>query len=280
MAENTKGNAAMMARGFKPVGWVAAVAGAALSCYMLSLRVASERAELAGIERQIIATKQNLRTLQTELGTRGRMAQLEQWNAEVLALAAPASAQFLDNEVTLARFDQGEKPIEERARVVMAAEVETQPKPREVPLIQASAPAQPKPNREVRLVEASAPVAQPRQVLVRKASFAPAEPKLKPLVKQASLTPAEHKAQPSAKRPSEPVAKPKPVLAATKARPEPATKAPAKPKPALAAKPKEVAPAKAKRAPVKQASLIDDKLAGEIGEAAKSERKSGEPGAR
>ena len=37
----------MMARGFKPVGWVAGVAAAALGCYMLSLNVASERAELA-----------------------------------------------------------------------------------------------------------------------------------------------------------------------------------------------------------------------------------------
>jgi hypothetical protein len=110
-----------MAPGFRPVGWVAAVAGAALGCYMLSLNVASERAELSRIERQIIATKQEIRLLQTELGTRGRMAQLEQWNADVLALAAPASNQFLDSEMKLARFDQRAPTIEERAQLHMAA---------------------------------------------------------------------------------------------------------------------------------------------------------------
>jgi hypothetical protein len=88
---------------------------------MLSLNVASERAELSRIERQIIATKQEIRLLQTELGTRGRMAQLEQWNAEVLALAAPASNQFLDSEMKLARFDQRAPTIEERSQLHMAA---------------------------------------------------------------------------------------------------------------------------------------------------------------
>ena len=83
----------MMARGFKPVGWVAGVAAAALGCYMLSLNVASERAELAKLERSIIAAKRDIRTLQTELGTRGRLQQLESWNANVLALSAPTSAQ-------------------------------------------------------------------------------------------------------------------------------------------------------------------------------------------
>ena len=81
----------MIARGFKPVAWVAAVGTAALACYMLSLQVAAERAELAGIERRIVATHRAIRSLQTELGTRGRLQQLEQWNAEVLALSAPAS---------------------------------------------------------------------------------------------------------------------------------------------------------------------------------------------
>ena len=111
----------MIARGFKPVGWVAAVAGAALGCYMLSLNVAAERAELASIERKIIAAKQDIRTLQTELGTRGRLAQLDRWNAEVLALSAPSSGQFLDSAVTLARFDKRQETIEDRAKVQLAS---------------------------------------------------------------------------------------------------------------------------------------------------------------
>lgn len=122
----------MIARGFKPVGWVAAVAGAALGCYMLSLNVASERAELASLERSIVRTKQDIRTLQTELGTRGRLSQLEQWNAEVLALSAPTSNQFIENEVVLARFDQRARTIEDRSKDVhlaAAPAVRQQPKP-------------------------------------------------------------------------------------------------------------------------------------------------------
>src|ERR1044072_660836 len=109
----------MMAPGFRPVGWVGAVAAAALGCYMLSLNVASERADLSRVERQIIATKQDIRSLQTELGTRGRLAQLEQWNGEVLAPAAPAPAQFLDSEVKLARFDLQAPARGERATLRM-----------------------------------------------------------------------------------------------------------------------------------------------------------------
>ena len=111
----------MMARGFKPVGWVAGVAAAALGCYMLSLNVAAERAELKKLEWRIIMAKRDIRTLQTELGTRGRLQQLESWNANVLALSAPTANQFVANEVTLARFDQREKTVEERVPLQMAS---------------------------------------------------------------------------------------------------------------------------------------------------------------
>ena len=112
----------MIARGFKPVAWVAAIGTAALGCYMLSLQVAAERAELAGVERRIVATQQQIRTLQTVLGTRGRLQQLEQWNAEVLALSAPVSGQFLESTVSLARFDvgRGQTPIESEVRLASA----------------------------------------------------------------------------------------------------------------------------------------------------------------
>ena len=134
----------MMARGFKPVGWVAAVATAALGCYMLSLNVASERADLAKVEAQIVSTKQDIRSLQTELGTRGRLAQLEQWNADVLALSAPATTQFMDDEVKLARFDQHIPTLEQRSEVRLAAAEVAPPEPRtvEAPVIEA-APAAP-----------------------------------------------------------------------------------------------------------------------------------------
>lgn len=118
----------MIARGFKSVALVGAVGGAALGCYMVSLNVASERAELASIERQIVMAKRDIRSLQTELGTRGRLQQLERWNADVLALSAPASAQFVEDELQLASYTPQEKSFEERARVQMAsAEVAPQP---------------------------------------------------------------------------------------------------------------------------------------------------------
>ena len=257
----------MVARGFKPVGWVAAVAAAALSCYMLSLRVASERAELAGVERQIIAAKQNIRSLQTELGTRGRLTQLEQWNSDVLALSAPASAQYLDSEVTLARFDSREKTLEERSRVVMAAQVAPEPQPRiDVPVIQASAPV-------------AAPKPQP---MVHQASYARLDP-----------IPAAKTAKPEAPKPAKLVAdKPKPVQAklASLTKPEPnaaakpeakkpVEKATAATKPAEKVKLASAAPSRTERAS-KPASLLDAKLTKEIGEAAKAEKKRKELGTR
>jgi serine/threonine-protein kinase len=48
------------------LAWVAAVGTAALGCYMLSLQVAAERAELANVERRIIAARQDIRALHTE----------------------------------------------------------------------------------------------------------------------------------------------------------------------------------------------------------------------
>lgn len=154
----------MMVPGFKPVGWIAAVAGSAIGCYMLSLNVASERAELLRIEQEIIATKQDIRSLQTELGTRGRLAQLEQWNAEVLALSAPTTPQFLENEVKLARFDQVAPTLEERAEVRMAsADVAAAPaKKIEAPVLKAVAPEADAPARNPLLLQASLAVPAPR----------------------------------------------------------------------------------------------------------------------
>ena len=94
----------MIAKGFKSVVWVAGIGASALGCYMLSLQVASERAEINRVEQRIVRTRQAIRDLQTELGTRGRLSQLEQWNADVLALGAPVAGQFVDNEVVLARL--------------------------------------------------------------------------------------------------------------------------------------------------------------------------------
>lgn len=159
----------MIAKSFRPVAWVAAIGAAALSCYMLSLRVASERADLASIERRIVSTRQDIRQLQTELGTRGRLQQLEEWNADVLALSAPGSGQFLDSGVSLARFDTRQPAIDAQAAEVRMAAAETGP-----------APAPATVERPVVLASAEAPRAAP---------LAPAAT-AQPLVRRASLTTA------------------------------------------------------------------------------------------
>ncbi|HZF94995.1 MAG TPA: hypothetical protein VEZ20_08995 [Allosphingosinicella sp.] len=154
----------MSARSFKSVGWVAGVGAAALGCYMLSLQVAAERAELASVERRIVAAQQEIRGLQTELGTRGRLQQLEQWNADVLALSAPAAGQFVENEVVLARLEQ--RPTDELpgGASVRMASAEIAPAAPAAP----AAPVEARP--QVRTAVAEAP-AEPARPVVRRASL-------------------------------------------------------------------------------------------------------------
>lgn len=163
----------MIARGFKSVVWVAAVGGAALGCYMLSLQVATERAELAKVERRIIAAKQEIRSLQTELGTRGRLSQLERWNAEVLALSAPASAQFMQSEFTLARFDRPQETLADRSATVRLASAEPAPAKTEekpaAPVVRAVAPAPEPPAETAALVHRASYVAPTRAEPARRA---------------------------------------------------------------------------------------------------------------
>jgi hypothetical protein len=155
-------DALMIARGFRSVIWVATVGGAALSCYMVSLRVATERNELAKVERQIVAAKQDIRSLQTELGTRGRMTQLEQWNAEVLALAAPSSAQFLKDEFTLARLYRNDPTVAERSAEVRLASADTA----------AAKPAEASRPAAAPVVQAVAERQAPQPPMIHRASFA------------------------------------------------------------------------------------------------------------
>lgn len=229
----------MIARGFKSVIWVATVGTAAIACYMVSLKVATERADLARVEAQIIAAKQDIRSLQTELGTRGRLSQLEQWNADVLALSAPSSAQFLQSEVTLARFEQADPTLDQRSAEVRMASAE----------VPAPAPAQAAPALPV--VTAAAPAPAPAAaptVAIHRASFTPA------------------KVEPKAPA-AEPKKAPVKVEAAKPAKAEP-TKiaAAAAPKPAAKAEPKKpAAKSEAKTGPKKaRASRLDSGLTSQI----------------
>jgi len=111
----------MSARSFRSVFMVASCAGAALGCYLVSLRVASERAALENVETRIVMTQRDLRVLQTELGTRGRLSQLERWNAGAFALSAPSANQFVQGGFELAKLTQPQHTVDFQAPVVLAS---------------------------------------------------------------------------------------------------------------------------------------------------------------
>jgi hypothetical protein len=122
----------MSARSFRSVFMVASCAGAALGCYLVSLNVASERASLEDVETKIVLAQRDIRLLQTEIGTRGRLAQLERWNVRVLALSAPSADQFLEGGFQLARLGRPEPTPAVEAPVVLASA--PAPHPRSAPL--------------------------------------------------------------------------------------------------------------------------------------------------
>jgi hypothetical protein len=129
---------------------VATCAGAALACYLVSLRVASERAALEDVETRIVLAQRDLRMLQTEIGTRGRLAQLERWNASVLAMSAPSADQFLSGSFELAKLTRPQHQVDFEAPVVLA----TAPAPERKPAI-----------AEPGTDDAGAPTAAPTQLL-------------------------------------------------------------------------------------------------------------------
>ena len=230
-------------RSFRSLVMAASCAGAALGCYLVSLRVASERAALEGVEAQIVMAQRDLRVLQTELGTRGRLAQLERWNAKVLALSAPSAEQFLAGSFELAKLarPQDSAPID-------------------APVVLASAPA---PQPAAPILETAPSDSPPRPSATATLSFAP-----KAMLSQASLkapekfgtreVPANPAAKPSAaggKSKDQPVTAAKPApnrssdtpgLAAAKSTARPAPKAAGKA--GIAPAPRQAAPASSAQA--------------------------------
>jgi hypothetical protein len=117
----------MSVRSFHSVFMASAVAGAALGCYLVSLRVASERAALEEVEAQIVHTQSDIRLLQTEVGTRARLTQLERWNVRALALSAPNAGQILGDKFQLAKLVRPEPKLDVEAPVILASAPAPQP---------------------------------------------------------------------------------------------------------------------------------------------------------
>lgn len=188
----------MSVRSFHSVYMAGAVAAAALSCYLVSLRVASERAALDGVETSIVQTQGDIRMLQTEIGTRGRLDQLEQWNASALSLSAPAATQFVEDSFQLAKLAAPDHHLDVKAPVVMASAPAPQPSPvlaapaEDTEIAQAAAtPSQ--------LVHEASLKIEPRDTaaqLVPAAAPAPAKPRISP--KPTSAKPVPQKSKPQA----------------------------------------------------------------------------------
>lgn len=122
----------MSARSFGSLFMVASCAGAALGCYLVSLRVASERAALENVETRIVLAQRDLRMIQTEIGTRGRLSQLERWNAGAFSMTAPAANQLLGGSFELAKLTQPQKQVDFKAPIVLASA--PAPEPRKAPI--------------------------------------------------------------------------------------------------------------------------------------------------
>ena len=148
----------MSARGFGSLISAGAVAGAALGFYLVSLRVASERAALESVESEIAMAQRDIRLLQTELGTRGRLAQLERWNVRFIRLSAPTADQFVDGGFQLATL------VKPQARPTLDA-----------PVVLASAPSTAQPHLAVD-ADGAAPVSRPVSEMVHVASYSTSQP--------------------------------------------------------------------------------------------------------
>jgi hypothetical protein len=205
----------MSARSFRSVFMVASCAGAALGCYLVSLRVASQRAALEDVETRIVLAQRDIRLLQTEIGTRGRLAQLERWNVKVLALSAPSADQFLSGSFELARMTQPQHKIDFQAPVVLASA--PAPKPETPPIGEfgtddAGAPTaatartllhEASLKTETREVPANPVVAMPRPTATKSTDrpATAAKPASKKSVEQPGLAAAQTPAGKSAARP-------------------------------------------------------------------------------
>lgn len=96
----------MIAKRFQSFQRLAMGTAAVMGLYIVTSQVAAERTALERIDRKILSTRKDIRQLQTELGTRASLRQLERWNGEVLALTTPDADQFLSSEKALATLDR------------------------------------------------------------------------------------------------------------------------------------------------------------------------------
>lgn len=182
------------------LGWFLAVVVVVLGFYLVSLQVAAERKKLDDVNRAIAATQRHIRGLDTEFDTRANLAQLERWNGNVLALAAPVAGQFMGDEAQLAQVDfrpgaSGAPAVAHANYVVPALPVDAdRPQPGEgagraggaapsaapvaAPVLASlTVPARPAPRA---MIAATAGAAQARPAVVTASSTSPITPPRRP----------------------------------------------------------------------------------------------------
>src|SRR3546814_1124039 len=64
----------------RSVVMIAVMTSFALAFYMISLKVSAERSAVERLERRIASSMMSIRQLQSELGTRARLPQIEKWH--------------------------------------------------------------------------------------------------------------------------------------------------------------------------------------------------------
>lgn len=112
----------MAVQGFKGLGWFLCGVIVAPACYMVTSHGAAERARLKSVQVAIVQAQRDIRGLETEFNTRANLAQIERWNGDVLAMAAPVAQQYLASESELADLDRmdGGATVQTAALVVPA----------------------------------------------------------------------------------------------------------------------------------------------------------------
>lgn len=169
--------------------WILVIAAGALTAYLVSLRVATERNAVKAMERQIYSTKANIRYLEVEFSARANIRQLAEWNARDIKYSVPGAGQYLNSERQLASLDSIEPSGQPNAGPpVMAAMAENEPAPAMIVPVKAETPARSAPDQGFAIVRtaSAAEPARPRAI----AAVAIAKPEVSPrIVKLVDKTP-------------------------------------------------------------------------------------------
>ncbi|MFO1259626.1 MAG: colicin transporter [Sphingomonadaceae bacterium] len=141
--------------------WVLFVALGALSAYLVSLKVATERNELMRVRAQIASARGDIRYLETEFSARASMRQLERWASQDFHYSALGADRYLTDERQLAHLD-GLQPNgpEYAPQPVLVAMIGTG-NPAQMAPTEESAPVQLEPAVAAPAPEKAAPVSTP-----------------------------------------------------------------------------------------------------------------------